>query len=104
MEIRAAAGAVGSSYSAEAVALKLALGHLVERLTLDGATGRNEAVACCSDSLSVLSRLKGHPGPEDSTCITDIRALLRRCAELADTHLVWVPGHASVAEMKRWMR
>ena len=97
VELREAAGAVGSSYSAEAVALRLALTHLVERLRARGPAAARATVACCTDSLSVLERLKGHPGPDDSRCTARIRVLLRELSELAETHLVWVPGHAGVA-------
>jgi hypothetical protein len=91
------AGAVGSSYSAKAVALRLALTHLVERLQVRAPAAERIAVACCTDSLSVLQRQKGYPGPEDSICTGRIRVLLRELSELAETHLVWVPGHAGVA-------
>lgn len=97
VELREAAGAVGSSYSAEAVALRLALTHLVERLRARGPAAARATVACCTDSLSVLERLKGHPGPDDSRCTARIRVLLRELSEMAETHLVWVPGHAGVA-------
>jgi ribonuclease HI len=96
VQLREAAGNVGSSYSAEAVALRLAATHLVERLQVRAPAPERIAVACCTDSLSVLQRLKGYPGPEDSTCVAHIRVLLRKLSELAETHLVWVPGHAGV--------
>ena len=89
-------GAVGSSYSAEAVALRLAMTHLVEQLRTRGIAAGRATVATCMDSWSVLERLRGHPGPEDSTCIARIRVLLRRLSAVAETHLVWVPGHAGV--------
>lgn len=96
IELQEAAGAVGSSFSAEAVALRLALHHLVERLRARGPAADLATVACCTDSLSVLQRLKSFPGPDDSTCLAHIRLLLRELGELAETHLVWVPGHAGV--------
>ena len=39
-------------------------------------------VAFCTDRLSVLQRLKGHPGREDSIVIDDIRVLCRRLSNL----------------------
>jgi ribonuclease HI len=96
VELREAAGAVGSSYSAEAVALRLALTHLIERLRDRGPTTGRTVVACCTDSLSVLQRLKGHPGPEDSNCTARIRVLIRELSQKAEIHLIWVPGHAGV--------
>ena len=67
VELQEAVGAVGSSYSAEAVALHLALVHLVERLRARGPTAERANVACRTDSLSVLQRLQGYSGQRTAT-------------------------------------
>jgi ribonuclease HI len=100
-ELLEAAGAIGSSFSAEAVALRLALTHVADRL-LDKDLGPSlPAVAFCTDSLSVLLRLKGHPGREDSAVLDEIRVLARRLSRKVAVHLVWVPGHAGVPGNER---
>ena len=94
VELLEAAGMIGSSYSAEAVALRMAMSYVHDRVVKE-ARGF-PAVAFCTDSLSVLQRLQGFPGREDSAVIDEIRVLARRLGCVASIHMVWVPGHAGV--------
>lgn len=92
-ELIAAAGAVGSSYSAETAAMALAAEYLMDN------THQLEPsnIAICTDSRSLLDKLNDAASSKDSSALQQLRCDLGALSSIHDVHLVWVPGHADIA-------
>jgi ribonuclease HI len=90
--LEAAAGAVGSSYSAETAAMYIAADYLMEK-THDLPPSN---IAICTDSKSLLDKLKSGISSKDSLILQHLRCNLGAISNFHELHLVWVPGHADI--------
>ena len=88
-----AAGDLTSSFRSELAALNEALNDA------DGAPASITKFRICTDSLSLLQKLREAPWKRKSSSIAEAQDKINKIAERGSAiQLVWVPGHAGVAE------
>ena len=96
-EIRAPAGAACSSYRAELIALRAALGHIVENPAHE-----EDPIVCCTDSQAALVTLGGGPAEQPTRLCTDVwEALLQLAERGRRVILQWVPSHCGLPGNER---
>ena len=96
-EIRAPAVATYSSYRAELIAFRAALGHIVENPAHE-----EDPIVCCTDSQAALVTLGGGPAEQPTRLCTEVwEALLQLAERGRRVILQWVPSHRGLPGNER---